>query len=133
MDFNYKFRTDPEKLKGTVVPLFPGDPATITVRRLNNEEYIATLTAYAEEYRREKKVITIPDKDWQELQCIALAKHVLVGWSGFTDKGTPVPYTEVAAAAFMKESPDFRTRVVNEAADLDNFVFEMETTIAKNS
>jgi hypothetical protein len=134
MDFHTTFRTDPSKLKdGVEIPFKAGDLFTARIRRMNNKEYTAHIQALADEYRKKHKVLAVPDEQYRLMQCEALAKNVLVGWDNLTDKGVPVSYSEVNASTLLGESDDFRTWVIAQALDLDNFTYELETNTSKNS
>jgi hypothetical protein len=134
MDFHATFRTDPNKTKaGVPVRLSADDPATITVRRWLNDEQVKYANDVTAAMKAELRLPELTPEQNNEINIKSIAQHVLVGWTGFTDRGVEVPYTVENAIAFLTESPDFRNRVTLEAAQLKNFLHDLEKTSLKNS
>lgn len=110
-----------------------GAGVRIKVARMGTVEYNATLRRLAQPHKSLARRV-MEDSDnldetdlviFKEIEARAMAKHVLVGWEGFTESDIPdspeVPYSEDKAFSFIQESDDFRKLLVELAAKASNF------------
>lgn len=113
---------DPEMSdKGTTVEFFNG--STLTLASTENKRYKSLLARKAKQHKLQ---LDTTNEDSFELvnriTCEALAKHVLLGWTGINFKGKQnVPYTiEVGIEALMA-SKTLREFVIDQAGTAANF------------
>jgi hypothetical protein len=65
----------------------------------------------------------LSDKKASEILCKALAETVIIRWEGVVDReGNPVEYSAAAAETLLKELPDLRDLVFDEAKRAANFL-----------
>lgn len=132
-NFRNMFVTDKDLEKnGVWHPLGAG--VKIKVARMGTSEYNATLRSLAQPYKNIAKMVVDGNADvlskedmavFKRLESQAIAKHVLVDWSGFTtEEGAEVAYSEDTAMEYLCESDDFRSIVVDLGSKMGHFKVE---------
>lgn len=130
--FKKLFVTDKELETGGVWHQLGGG-VKIKVARMGTPEYNATLRRLAQPHKNLARRV-MEDSDlideadlevFKEIEAQAMAKHVLVDWSGFTETDEPnspaVPYSEAKALEYIQRSDDFRKLLSELAGKASNF------------
>jgi len=92
------------------------------VRRIPNPDYERQL---GQEYRRWEKVLKMKTPEAEELSqklmAEVLARTVLIGWSGISNKGKKLEFNVENATKLMLEYPALRSAVVEFAQEPSNY------------
>ncbi len=120
-DLAKQFATDREK-ETSGVWIDVGLDSSILVARTNNRAYARAITR---EYEKYKLTLSDDSETSDELsdQIMAkiIAKTILLDWKSFSDDGKNLPYSVEAAEAVLLKYPDFKSFVMQQANDIENF------------
>lgn len=121
------FKTD-KVAEETGVDHYVGGGVTLTIARQGNPAYQNYIGQLTKPYREEIEAKTLSDDIWEDIVVKAMAKTILVGWSGVkNDAGEDVTYSEEAAFSMMKDMPDLREVVSTFSMSMENYrVSELE-------
>lgn len=99
------------------------DGIEFLIARAGNPKYNAALQRF---YRRHKRAIE--DKSMSDAAADAglvdvMARHILLGWKGITDKGEPLEYSEANAKALLSDQryAEVRAWITEQSNDVENY------------
>ena len=88
-----------------------------------NKKFSTKLTALMKPYKYAVQKGTMKDEQAEHILCQALAETVILDWSGVTDReGKLLDYSAEAAANLLKELPNLRQMIQDEASEISNFL-----------
>jgi hypothetical protein len=126
-------KTDKQKdVEGVWTEPRPG--LELLIARLGNPRYQNELRRLTKPYRGRRGNLTDEEdrRVLDECTAKAAAKCILLGWRGLCENGVEVEYSVERAEKYIREVDEFRSMVMDEAADLDHFRMEDEESAAKN-
>lgn len=111
-----------------------GNGTQLKLARLGNSAYRNHLKILMKPYKAMIRNNTLSDEVVEELLNKAIAKSVLLDWSGLEENGEPVPYSEERAYQILSDPSykDFRELVVSLASDMEVYQQEELEESAKN-
>lgn len=119
MDLSTFDLDDKLSVEGQWVPI--GKSAKLKIARLNNEKYREFIKQKTKPYRSAMRAGTVDDELMTEIMVQAMARTILLGWDGLTDKGEAVPYTIETAERLLRDKEPFRELVASLANDQQLF------------
>lgn len=132
MDFDKRYATDKvAEQEGVEVRL--DDGCTILVARANNRKFRAEMRRLMRPYQNQERRGTFDPDLKDDLTRKAVARFVLLGWTGIVLEGKKIKYSPEKAEELMKRSEDFENDVIDAASMMETFrAVELEEG-AKNS
>lgn len=105
---------------------------TLKIGRANSTAFVQKFRNESRPYKSEAKQGTLPAAKEREIMCRAMSGTVLLGWSGLKDEnGEEIPFTEENGASLLYHDPDAREFVSVIAGEVDSFLEEETSDIAK--
>jgi len=124
--------TDPD-LEENGVDVQISEDATITVRRSNNKRFKELLTSLRKPHEQRIQRGTMDQKVLDKLTRKAVAKEVLIGWSGIKVDGKVVKYSPEKAEELMEQFDDFQEDILTAANTRETFRRQVIEENEKNS
>jgi hypothetical protein len=132
MDFDKRYGTD-KSLEEEGVEVRLDDGCTITVARANNRKFRKEMKRLMRPYANQERRGTFDDDLKDTLTRQAVAKFVLLDWTGIKINGKAVKYSPDKAEELMKRSEDFENDVIDAATMMETFRRVEVEAGAKNS
>lgn len=115
--------------------------ATLLIARMNNPNYKAFIRqSFVLWLKRNRKEISgtkdirdlIPDDELSKIELKALAKTILLGWEGLTDRGNPVIYSTEKAEELLDKYAVLEDQVRLRSMEIAKYDVDFEETLGKN-
>lgn len=124
------FRLDPEaKTNGVWIEM--GGGAAFLVAAFDNPSFTDAFRKATKPYSELGK--KIPDNDQLEIMCRTMSQFVVLDWRGVYDGDKELKYSPDNAYRLLKELEWIRSRLINEAQNLENFRLKAREETEGNS
>lgn len=110
---------DDLSVNGTWVPV--GKDAKLLIARINNEKYRDFIKKKTKPYRSAIRAGQLDETLMTEIVVEALARTILLGWEGLTEKGEALVYSVSKAEDLLRRKEQFRDLVTSLANDASLF------------
>ena len=120
MDFKKAFGYD-EKKADAGVWIDIADGISIKIAKLGTVKYQEALMRYTRRHQAIIRLNRLDPKMMADITANTLADSILLDWKGVIIDDIPIDYNRDNAYKMLKEYPDFRTLVENNANDASNF------------
>ena len=110
-----------------------GEGAKLLVARSGNNKYQDFLRQQIKPHQNRLRRNSLPDDVLEDITLRAMAKFILLGWSGILDDDEKeIEYSEEKAKELMRDFPEFKDIVSSLASDFESFKLEQEEEILGN-
>lgn len=99
---------------------------TLRIARANNSNFVKAFKSESNALKRAKGNAKIDADAIEAVATKAMAKTILVGWSGFEMDGKEIEYSSENAFNLLTNDHDVREFVSSFANDMDNFMEEVK-------
>lgn len=114
-----QFKTDPT-LENDGVWVDIGKGTKLCVARMYNPRHKEALRVALKPYKRQVQNNMMDDEVADTVVNEIMARTILLGWEGITDRGDEVPYSYEKAVEFLS-IPDFRAIVIEIASSMETY------------
>ncbi len=127
-----KLETTKSEIEGMWVPF---RDAKLLICSATKPAYRRALQARMKPFQRQLRRELMPQEELDKITVECFAEHVLIGWSGFTEKGAELPYSKAKAVELLTKYPklyDAAAGYASDAAAFEEQVLEEGIENAKN-
>ncbi len=135
MGFDTSVKTRDRDLEKNGTWLVYDDDTRFLVARKTNSAYKAFIS---KAYRENERLLTTKtnfkqaDEKADNFMLEGVARHILLGWEGVTNKGLPVAYSPEKAMEVLEEHDDLRAMIEEFSESRENFIVEQDIKDAEN-
>ena len=109
-----------------------GEKVKVKVARIGNPQYQKAFRKITKPHKQALRRGSLNDEVADKLLIKAMAKSILLDWSGLEEDGKPVPYSYENAVRLLTDYRDFRDDVSDFANDMESFRAEEDKETEKN-
>lgn len=110
-----------------------GEGAKVLVARNGNKNHTEELKRLMAPYRRQIQLGKLPDEVYKKISIEAMARTILLDWSGFEDDtGKELKYSFEAASDLLTRLNDFRNVITSFSDEMDAYQQVAEEDAEKN-